>query len=130
MTALLRRRLQKIEGQIVPLKDDRSVAILFEPRKADSADTWTEHRAKLAEAQRTAERVIVIGFDRSNRQDGPGNVVYEPFDVDTIDKIFALKRGSQSFQAALDEGFAGLSGNVFLPNHGYQLPVTVEDEDD
>jgi hypothetical protein len=129
MTALLRRRLQKIEGQIVPSKEDRSVEILIEPRKADSAEVWAKHRARLAEAQRTAEKVIVVGFDRSTRQDGPGNVVYEPFDVDTIGKIFALKRGSPSFQAALDEGFANLSGNVFLPNHRFEFAAPVHDDD-
>ncbi len=118
MTALLRKRLKRIEAEVIePDATEKShVAILIEPAKSDTAEKWADHRAKLEEAKRTAEMVYVVCFGRKKREEGPGNVIYEPFDIDTIGQIFAMKRGGKrEFNSLMDDTLAGLHGNLIMP---------------
>lgn len=117
MTTLLRRRIQKIESLVgAPPTPDRNVALLFEPRRSDPAEKWAEFHAKLGAAQRTAEKVFVVGFDRKQREEGPGNAIYEPFDIDTIGQIFAMKRGANLREATPGgDSLADMTSKVIMP---------------
>lgn len=122
MTAYLHRRLKMIEDRLGVPDDGASVAILFEPRETESLEAWAAYESRLGEAQRTAESVYVIGVERTIRQAGPGNIVYEPFDVYALGAIYATKQGGkQAFSKLAKTMLASLSGNVIGPNQGLQF---------
>jgi hypothetical protein len=124
MTALLRKRLKRIEAEVIePVTAGGNVAIVFEPKKADTPEKWAQYQAKLEEAQRTSDQVFVIGMERSTRQQGPGSVIYEPFDPYRLGEIFAMKRGGKrELSTLIDDAMSGVSGNIITPNTRTSFP--------
>lgn len=110
----LTRRLQKIEQQVAPIKE-KDVAILFEPTEGSSAEEWQQHQDELARAQRESDKVLVVSFRKSRREEGRGNVTYVPTEMDATAEALANKPSAIGFDSLLDEAMDRLAGNVIGP---------------
>jgi len=85
MTALLRKRIKRIEAEVTePVAARSKVAILIEPNEdADRAAT-RKHEKALAQAMRENEKVIVVSARYTERTEAGEGLVYVPSEVQAL----------------------------------------------
>lgn len=109
MTTQLRKRIKRVEAEVVaPTSRQRCIVLLFEPTRREAKEQWAEFQANLEKAKSEAKEVVVVSFLRTKREVGPGNVTFEPFNIDSIGAIMARARGEPGATARGSSGALGL----------------------
>ena len=110
MTALLRKRIKRIEAEVTaPVSARNKVAILTEPDEgAESAET-KNHDQALAQALREHEKVIVISARYKERTEAGEGLVYVPTEIQALmEKLATVPSGARAGDGDDSAWLAGL----------------------
>lgn len=85
MTALLRKRIKRIEAEVTaPIAARSKVAILFEPDEDADPAARKRHEKALAQAMREHEKVVVVSPRYKERTEAGDCLVYVPTEVQAL----------------------------------------------
>ena len=110
MTALLRKRIKRIEAEVTAPAAARSkVTILTEPDEdADPAET-KRHEKDLAKARREHEKVIVVSARYKERTEAEDGLVYVPTEIQALmEKLSTAPSGERTGNRDYSAWIAGL----------------------
>lgn len=118
MTALLRKRIKRIEAEVTaPVAARSKVAILTEPSEdAEPADR-KRHEKELAQAMREHQKVIVISARYKERTEAGAGLVYVPTEIQALmEKLSTAPSGARTGDGDDSAWLAGLKSVVIGVN--------------
>jgi len=117
MTALLRKRIKRIEAEVAAPVARNKVAILTEPDEgADPAET-KRHEQALAQALREHEKVIVISARYKERTEAGEGLVYVPTEIQALmEKLSTAPGGMRTGDGDDSAWLAGIKSVVIGVN--------------
>lgn len=114
MTALLRKRIKRIEGEVIaPVTPRKTVAILTEPNEVADPAVAKRHDQALAQAMQEHEKVIVISTRYKERTDAGEGLVYVPTEIQALmEKLATTPSGARAGDGDDSAWLAGLKSVV------------------
>lgn len=116
MTALLRRRIERIEAAVYGAASTGAAIVLTAPAENATAEAWAQHKQELAKAKGTYGRIIVISDQHNRRQPAGRGVVYVPTELDAALEMATCTPSEHGNRDQLADILAGLSGKVLGPD--------------
>lgn len=117
MTALLRKRLKRIEAEVTTPGEARmNVAILTEPDEEDEPDEMKRYEKALNQAIRDHENVIVISARYKERTEVRGGLVYVPSEIQALIERLSSRPTTRRLRTPNGNDtawIAGLKSSVF-----------------
>lgn len=111
MSAILRRRIEKIEGAVMP-KPVQRVVILLDPGVEASADDRAAFNQDIDFAIDNGQLVVIVSGKNANTQLERGGVEFVESETEAQLIVLARQPSEQGRADKLADVMAGLSGNV------------------
>lgn len=110
MTALLRKRIKRIEAEVTaPVAARSKVTILTEPNEDAEPAEAKRHDQELAQAMHEHEKVIVVSARYKERTEAEDGLVYVPTEIQALmEKLSTTPSGERTGNRDYSAWIAGL----------------------